>query len=422
MRRRKNSFGTMFGGAFGDEKAARKKARKVHGAVMPKIINGQRRYMVMSERKNPIRRRRNGTSLRKVEALEQKKQELTQQRDWVQRDVSNLEAQGHTLNVFDRRFLKHRKKALHKLDRNLAKVEAKLVKAARTNPSELIVLGANPHPTESQAAQEEILLPPNSTIMIRTNPARVNAGQGYGYDFHGAFTEKADAIEKERTIPGAFIKGRITNRGFRWIVMTKRADEPRQNVEFREFDHGIFHPWTRRPKTRRKPATRRLKRGNPSAPALREEFVGVPAEFETVLTEPHMPAGDYAQLGELLALYVKPGRGQQVQQIAFADRPMLVSDESARQLYFVGGDQDISGSLAVFGAEDHGGGHFQLGEVRRIDYKQRKEHVAHPDLDEWRHEFGEESGVRPVLWFDANAHRLLLKGGEYEIRREGIVN
>ena len=420
-KRRNNSFGVKFHGAFGDEKAAKKKKRQVNGTITPRNISGQRRYVVTSERKNPIRRRRNATSFRKVEALEKQKQELVQQREWVQRDVSNLEAQGHTLNAFDRRFLKHRKKTLQKVERDLAKVEAKLVKAARTNPAELIVLGANPTPP-SNFAGEEIVLPPNSTITIRTNPTQVNAGQGYGYDFHGAFTEKGDAIEKERTIPGAFIKGRITNRGFRWIVMTKRADEPRQNVEFGEFDHGIFHPWTRRPKTRRKPATRRLKRGNPSAPALREEFVGVPAEFETVTTEPHMPAGDYAQLGELLALYVKPGRGQQVQQIAFADHPVLVSDESARQLYFVGGDQDISGSLAVFGAEDHGGGHFQLGEVRRIDYKQRKEHVAHPHLDEWRHEFGEESGVRPVLWFDANARRLLLKGGEYEIRREGIVN
>ena len=215
---------------------------------------------------------------------------------------------------------------LHAKERELFRQRGEL---QAQNPSELIVLGANPH-TPTPGTSQEIVLPPNSTITIRTNP---------------------------------------------------------------------------------------------SAAALREEFVGTPAEWETVSDEPHVPTGDYAQLGELLALYVKPGRGQQVQHISFSGKkPLVVSDESARQIYFVGGDQDVSNSLSVFGAEDNGNGHYALGEVRRIDYKQRKEHVPHPNVDVWRHDFGQESGIRPVLWFDANAKRLLLKGGEYEIRREGIVN
>jgi hypothetical protein len=136
-----------------------------------------------------------------------------------------------------------------------------------------------------------------------------------------------------------------------------------------------------------------------------------------------MPAGDYAQLGALLALYVKPAKGGQVLHINFRKPfPIVVSDETARQIWFFDGDQDVTTSLAEFGARDRGDGLFELGEARRIDYKQRKEHVRDPEHDEWRHEFGEESGVRPTLFFDHRAKRLLLKGGEYEIRTEGIVN
>ncbi len=166
-----------------------------------------------------------------------------------------------------------------------------------------------------------------------------------------------------------------------------------------------------------------IRRQNSSAAVIREEFTGTPSEFYTVRDEPHMPAGDYAELGKLLALYVKPVGGGQVQHINFrSPYPVVTSDESARQIYFVGGDQDITPALAVFGAIDRGAGLYELGEARRIDYKQRKEHVKDPDVDEWRHEFGEESGVRPVLLFDLAHKRLVLEGGEYEIRREGITN
>jgi hypothetical protein len=88
----------------------------------------------------------------------------------------------------------------------------------------------------------------------------------------------------------------------------------------------------------------------------------------------------------------------------------VVSDETSRQIYFVGGNQSL-----LFRAGE-------LGECRRIDYKQRKEHVPDPDADEWRHAFGEESGVRPVLIYDARNKRLLLEGGEYRIESAGIIN
>lgn len=160
---------------------------------------------------------------------------------------------------------------------------------------------------------------------------------------------------------------------------------------------------------------------NPSAEVLREKFTGTAVDRVQVMDEPHMPAGNYALLGKLLSLYVKPRKGGQVQEIRAAGGTLVVSDETARQIYFVGGDQDISSGLAVFGAVDRGA-LLELGEATRIDYKQRKEHVDHPDMDSWRHQFGEESGERPIVLYDPRTKRLLLQGGAYVIRAEGIIN
>lgn len=360
--------------------------------------------------------------------------------------------------------------------------------------------------------------------MSARKKTRKNAGEGYGYMFHGAFAKKSDAVAKEKKTKGSWVKGVITNKGHRYLVMSPRLNpikrkknpskiqvffdnaikkftaatyhpkhgniyasgftkkeaaknlkdrmreirksgsvpadrgyasnphellvmganpehsssnreitlpagstltirmnptEARQNVELGTFENGVFHPWTRRPKSRQKEAIRRQ---NPSAEAIREDFTGAPVDRETVKHEPHMPAGDYAQLGKLLILYVKPRKGGQVLEIRARGGVLVVSDESARQIWFVGGDQDVSDALPQFGALERGAGLFELGEARRIDYEQRKEHVKDPDQDHWRHEFGEETGERPTVLFDRTHKRLLLEGGAYEIRREGIVN
>jgi hypothetical protein len=325
---------------------------------------------------------------------------------------------------------------------------------------------------------------------------RTNAGEGYGYMFHGAFKEKKAAVAKERKTKGAWVKGVNTKHGHRYLVMSPRTNprktrpkEPKEpkvtnptelvvmaaNPGDRELTlpagstitirvnpanpdrytsararaagasyqapgliqtarqrrvagmvrHAAGTEGARLMRSyKRHKASGGPTRGaakvfhelygrNPSAAALREKFTGAEADTVSVYSEPHMPAGDYAQLGELLALSFKPLAGGQVQQITFprGSRPIVVADESARQIYFVGGNQELR-SLASG----------TLGPCRRIDYKQRKEHVPDPESDEWRHSFGEESGVLPSLVYDSERKRLLLAGGEYRIEREGIIN
>jgi hypothetical protein len=171
---------------------------------------------------------------------------------------------------------------------------------------------------------------------------------------------------------------------------------------------------------------------NPPVEDIVEDFTGQEVKWLDVYNEPHIPRGRYAQLGPLIALYIKPAKGGQVQRnggqgknyaAAWAGKPpIIVTDSSAKQIYFVDGAQDISASLAAFGAIDRGNGLFELGQARRIDYQCRKEHVADPEEDLWKHDHGEENGALPTVLFDTRNKRLLYEGGDYRIEGPWIRN
>ncbi len=171
---------------------------------------------------------------------------------------------------------------------------------------------------------------------------------------------------------------------------------------------------------------------NPPVEDIVEDFTGQEVKWLDVYNEPHIPRGRYAQLGPLIALYIKPAKGGQVQRIGgmgenFAAAwngkpPIIVTDSTARQIYFVDGAQDISANLAAFGAIDRGNGLVELGQGRRIDYQCRKEHVASPEEDLWKHDHGEENGTLPTVLFDTRSKRLLYEGGDYRIEGPWIRN
>jgi hypothetical protein len=173
---------------------------------------------------------------------------------------------------------------------------------------------------------------------------------------------------------------------------------------------------------------------NPPTEDIVEEFTGREVEYLEVFNEPHMPRGRYGKLGPLIALYIKPAKGGPVQRIGAAESvgheypkawignpPLVVTDSSAKQIYFVEGAQDITPCLELFGAIDRGGGIVELGQARRIDYQCRKE-VASPDEDLWKHDHGEENGVLPTVLFDTRNKRLLYEGGDYRIEGPWIRN
>jgi len=432
-KRRKNAgegYGFMFSGAFSEKKDAVAKEKTRKGSFIKGMPTRHGyRYVVMTPRTNPIRRKKREKGPDDVISLKEFRKLLN--------------ARGYGGGAAVRGATRAQaEEMIRRLDETHRKHES--------NPSELLVMGANPHEN-----LQEIVLQPGARLVIRNNPADARPNSlGSMLGFSPSHPTKKQLAESRRGFKQR-VRQRVKEDRDEFSRLRRSARSSQKQTGTSKVFHELYgqqlydqeglpanpatcgamiggYPCTRKPGHRGphlpQGATLRPRsrhpwgpRGNPSAEALRERFTGRAVDRVQVFDEPHMPKGDYAMLGKVLALYVKPRQGGQVQQIQLPG-VIAVSDESARQIYFVGGDQDLSSALHVFGAIDRGAGLFELGEARRIDYKQRKEHVPHPESDSWRHEFGEESGVRPIALYDSRAKRILLEGGEYVIRAEGIVN
>jgi hypothetical protein len=399
-KKRKNAgagYGYMFHGAFKKKSDAVAKERKTTGAWIKGVYTPQgHRYVVMSPRTNPIKRKKkaapaaNPTELLVMGAN-------PRNRD---REITVPPGTTTTITIRTNPVNPDRYTSAHARARGITRQAPGLIQSKRQRRVAGMVREARGHSRPARSLTSDVSSALRN-LGYSAAAAKRAARSASGSDFNSLFRSAQEQVRSNPDVCGAMIGGEpcTRKRGHRGPHLPQGA--------------------TMRPRSR-------LRRGwkpNPSAAALNDSFTGREGKWITIYDEPHMPAGDYAQLGELLALYVKPNSGGQVQQITFpkGDRPLVVSDETSRQIYFVGGNQELYGEIwRGFPGVQYPVG--SLGECRRIDYKQRKEHVPDPDADEWRHNFGEESEVRPVLFYDARNKRLLLEGGQYRIRTEGIIN
>jgi uncharacterized protein YoaH (UPF0181 family) len=145
------------------------------------------------------------------------------------------------------------------------------------------------------------------------------------------------------------------------------------------------------------------------AAALYSKFHGKSAtEVKEYLTSMRTK---FAGLGKLVSL-IMADRDVQIQW-ANKEQPMLAADPDGKQLYIIGGNQD----LQLPAGKDF----LDLGEVEQIEYFTQK------DFDQFQpivyfHKFGEETGERPRLMYDTYSQRLHLIGGAYKIKKDGIIN
>lgn len=162
----------------------------------------------------------------------------------------------------------------------------------------------------------------------------------------------------------------------------------------------------------------------------REGFSGLPSEHYTVRNEPHMSAGDYSDCGEFIAVAVKPtstGTASTVQEISFPSKDLeLVCDPSGRQLYIVGVGQDLSeADIRMF--TDSKSEMVDLGQCRAISYGMKKfghevPAEARGEDVRWDHEFGEEGGTRPTIFYNRKMRRLILGRATYHVEGSWIRN
>ena len=133
---------------------------------------------------------------------------------------------------------------------------------------------------------------------------------------------------------------------------------------------------------------------------------------------------DYAALGDLVAIGIGDCamHGQNLvnnwnkcSHIAFkGDGVKLASSPNGRQLYAIGGNQNLVSCHGKFEGVDWEKDFVDLGECPFIVYLARKAHGNFEPI-EYVHEFGEKSGIRPQLMYDKLKRRIFFVGGDYFI-------
>lgn len=183
------------------------------------------------------------------------------------------------------------------------------------------------------------------------------------------------------------------------------------------------------------PRTQRKYRTNPSesfeqAKDLSERFHGRTARDVTTIQGRIKFNKNVAELGDLEALWILPPTGRKALMIPYdPDKTRLSSNPQGTQLLVVGlsanatkvelekvpwlEDNEKSKQLVC------------LGEIFRVDYYTDKHHLEGPDTQKngscYGHIFGQESGIRPYLVYDALNKACLITGGAYTVEDIGIV-
>jgi hypothetical protein len=184
----------------------------------------------------------------------------------------------------------------------------------------------------------------------------------------------------------------------RWTLhyMRERGVDPRSQSEFKR---------------------RRLAHRNPEeidrAVQLYQSFHG--KDPKEVVKE-HVSAAlrlDYTALGDLEYIKVITPIGQTVEFSFSGDGVKLASAPNGKQLYCIGGNQDVTPCLDSDSREKD---FIDLGEAIEVQYLARKVHGGFHPVS-YYHKFGEENAnsTKPQIFFDKLKKQVFFTGGEYRI-------
>lgn len=167
-------------------------------------------------------------------------------------------------------------------------------------------------------------------------------------------------------------------------------------------------------------------RRNPSGAAqaadLYRKFHGRDSTKLTEILQRTDVREDLTALGDLVKLKLKDYEIEFKQREGAANNTMLCSDPAGKQLFVIGGDQDLSGLVYdKLGRHGRDKDSVDLGELHFIEYFTRKGFDNYQPVT-YYHKLGEETGVRPRLMYDQRNRQLHIVGGEYQVTPDGIKN
>lgn len=163
---------------------------------------------------------------------------------------------------------------------------------------------------------------------------------------------------------------------------------------------------------------------NPEGPAaeLYEKFHGKASERIDIVEEEIHYHEHLTALGDLVELKIKtPTRIRATLRFPDEGAPTLASSEDGRQLFVVGGDQKVNLRDIEMDSAQWRRDMMDLGELLEVTYHTVKGfHKFEPT--NYFHKLGEETSVKPRILYDTRNERLLVAGGQYAVKPEGIVN
>jgi hypothetical protein len=166
-------------------------------------------------------------------------------------------------------------------------------------------------------------------------------------------------------------------------------------------------------------------KGNPNSAsesaALAESFHGAPQDPTIAVDDIHYH-DNLATLGQLSQLKVDTPAGRRVDiNFTAQDAVTLASSPDGRQLYFIGGNQDIPLEPLGLNSAQWKKDSMTLGNLLELTYRTEKGFDKF-NLTDYYHKLGEETGVKPVLLYDRLNRSLSVSGGQYAVKPEGLTN
>jgi hypothetical protein len=176
--------------------------------------------------------------------------------------------------------------------------------------------------------------------------------------------------------------------------------------------------------TRRKILRHLRRRKNPgatdAAAQLYEQFHGASPEKILEMQESDAARHTYTALGDLRELVLDAPAGKVKIGFDGADAVKVASAPGGKQIYLLGGNQNIDSQLGNFGS-DPGKDFVELGAAVKITYRARKSMDDFQLVDYW-HMLGEETNEPPFAFYDRLKRRIFLVGGRYRVEAPGIIN
>ena len=203
-------------------------------------------------------------------------------------------------------------------------------------------------------------------------------------------------------------------RGTRKLTASRRASEKFLRTMTNRKSAKALSAAEKREAIRELRSKRKANGGATLARKRRQEFVGRPSKKTLSMYAPKGSgaSGTVVAMGKLKKLHIK-GRTP----LDFKGSALLAHNPKTDQMYILGRNY----SLKHLRKNPSSAGLENLGQVTRIEYEATKTHLGDKAPVTYYHKLGEEGGSLPNALINEEG-LLILEGGSYYIRPEGIRN